>query len=252
KCSCECWWPLTSPGASRRRGSSTTVSAASGLSVPAGSIAAMRSPATSTSSGRPSKARSSPSSAVAPRKRVRPVVIGRWPTQEACHWKHEFFLCPLCLLCVLCVERGAATASRVATRGVLARPIFDTEHTEQAQSGTENSIGLAKRNLSARTVHVVDDALPGMPTNGARASNAVRDGAAVEGGPMKRARIGMPTPSATRLGITAAGHRFVAETHAGAPRTVAAFMALLPYRQKLIHVRWSGEAVWVPLGDFDL
>ncbi|MFL6661778.1 MAG: DUF3830 family protein, partial [Rhizobacter sp.] len=22
--------------------------------------------------------------------------------------------------------------------------------------------------------------------------------------------------------------------------------------QKLIHVRWSGEAVWVPLGDFDL
>ena len=69
---------------------------------------------------------------------------------------------------------------------------------------------------------------------------------------MKRARIGMPTPSATRVRITAAGHRFVAETHAGAPRTVAAFMALLPYRQKLIHVRWSGEAVWVPLGDFDL
>jgi len=55
-----------------------------------------------------------------------------------------------------------------------------------------------------------------------------------------------------RLRITAAGHSFVAETHAGAPRTVAAFLALLPYRQKLIHVRWSGEAVWVPLGDFDL
>ena len=27
---------------------------------------------------------------------------------------------------------------------------------------------------------------------------------------------------------------------------------LLPYRQKLIHVRWSGEAVWVPLGGFEL
>jgi len=26
----------------------------------------------------------------------------------------------------------------------------------------------------------------------------------------------------------------------------------LPYRQKLIHVRWSGEGCWVPLGDFKL
>jgi hypothetical protein len=55
-----------------------------------------------------------------------------------------------------------------------------------------------------------------------------------------------------RLGITAAGHRFVAQTHPGAPHTVAAFSKLLPYRQRLIHVRWSGEAVWVPLGDFQL
>jgi hypothetical protein len=52
--------------------------------------------------------------------------------------------------------------------------------------------------------------------------------------------------------ITAAGHTFMAETHPDAPLTVAAFMQLLPYRQKLIHVRWSGEAVWVPLGGFDL
>ena len=37
-----------------------------------------------------------------------------------------------------------------------------------------------------------------------------------------------------------------------APRTVAAFTALLPYKQKIIHVRWSGEACWIPLGDFDL
>ncbi|MEO7851635.1 MAG: DUF3830 family protein [Rubrivivax sp.] len=43
------------------------------------------------------------------------------------------------------------------------------------------------------------------------------------------------------------------ETQA-APQTCAAFMKLLPYRQKLIHVRWSGEGVWIPLGDrhFDL
>ena len=27
---------------------------------------------------------------------------------------------------------------------------------------------------------------------------------------------------------------------------------LLPYRQKIIHARWSGEACWIPLGDFKL
>jgi hypothetical protein len=55
-----------------------------------------------------------------------------------------------------------------------------------------------------------------------------------------------------RIAITAAGHSFVAETHPEAPQTVAAFLDLLPYRQKLIHVRWSGEGCWVPLGDFQL
>jgi len=55
-----------------------------------------------------------------------------------------------------------------------------------------------------------------------------------------------------RLRITAAGHTFVAETHPDAPKTVDAFLKLLPYRQKLIHVRWSGEACWVPLGEFQL
>ena len=55
-----------------------------------------------------------------------------------------------------------------------------------------------------------------------------------------------------QIAITAAGYRFVAVTHPDAPLTVAAFMGLLPYRQKLIHVRWSGEGCWVPLGDFKL
>ena len=55
-----------------------------------------------------------------------------------------------------------------------------------------------------------------------------------------------------RLRITAAGHQFIAEAHPDAPQTFAAFAKLLPYRQKLIHVRWSGEAIWVPLGDFQL
>ena len=37
-----------------------------------------------------------------------------------------------------------------------------------------------------------------------------------------------------------------------APRTCAKFMSLLPYRQQIIHVRWSGEAGWIPFGDLDL
>ncbi|HEV7690769.1 MAG TPA: DUF3830 family protein [Hyphomonadaceae bacterium] len=34
-----------------------------------------------------------------------------------------------------------------------------------------------------------------------------------------------------------------------APKTCAMFRKLLPYDQRAIHVRWSGEAVWIPLGD---
>jgi hypothetical protein len=56
----------------------------------------------------------------------------------------------------------------------------------------------------------------------------------------------------SRVRITAGGFVFVAETHPEAPLTVAAFAKLMPYRQKLIHVRWSGEGCWVPLGDFQL
>jgi hypothetical protein len=50
--------------------------------------------------------------------------------------------------------------------------------------------------------------------------------------------------------ITAGSYRFLArlETSA-APKTVSLFRDLLPYRQKLIHVRWSGEGLWIPLGE---
>lgn len=36
-----------------------------------------------------------------------------------------------------------------------------------------------------------------------------------------------------------------------APKTCAAFLQRLPFRDKIIHVRWSGESAWIPLGDFD-
>ena len=36
-----------------------------------------------------------------------------------------------------------------------------------------------------------------------------------------------------------------------APKTSAAFLARLPFESRIVHVRWSGEAVWIPLGDVD-
>ncbi|HEX6291500.1 MAG TPA: DUF3830 family protein [Herpetosiphonaceae bacterium] len=57
----------------------------------------------------------------------------------------------------------------------------------------------------------------------------------------------------TLLRITAGPFQFSARLEQeSAPQTCAAFRRLLPYRQKLIHARWSGEACWIPLGDFDL
>ena len=55
------------------------------------------------------------------------------------------------------------------------------------------------------------------------------------------------------LRITAGPFRFSARFEsAAAPKTCAKFASLLPYRERVIHVRWSGEACWIPLGDLDL
>lgn len=37
-----------------------------------------------------------------------------------------------------------------------------------------------------------------------------------------------------------------------APKTVAAFKKFLPYKQRIVHCRWSGEGCWIPLGEFKL
>ena len=34
--------------------------------------------------------------------------------------------------------------------------------------------------------------------------------------------------------------------------TCVRFRALLPYSERIIHVRWSGEACWIPMGERDL
>ena len=53
--------------------------------------------------------------------------------------------------------------------------------------------------------------------------------------------------------ITLGAHRFAARFEsAAAPQTCAAFRRLLPFTSQVIHVRWSGEAVWAPLGDLSI
>jgi hypothetical protein len=53
--------------------------------------------------------------------------------------------------------------------------------------------------------------------------------------------------------ITAGQWRFEARfEEEAAPQTCSAFRKLLPFNNRLVHVRWSGEAVWVPLGDLSI
>ena len=55
------------------------------------------------------------------------------------------------------------------------------------------------------------------------------------------------------LEIVAAGFTFRARYEEDdAPLTVAAFRAILPFEERIIHVRWSGESTWIPWGDREL
>ena len=55
------------------------------------------------------------------------------------------------------------------------------------------------------------------------------------------------------LEIVAAGMTFRARWEENdAPATVAAFAAILPFEDRIIHCRWSGESNWIPGGDREL
>jgi hypothetical protein len=57
---------------------------------------------------------------------------------------------------------------------------------------------------------------------------------------------------AQQLRIVAGPYEFQARVEEeAAPQTCAAFLKHLPFHSKLIHVRWSGESAWIPLGDLD-
>lgn len=54
------------------------------------------------------------------------------------------------------------------------------------------------------------------------------------------------------LAIEVGAFRFVARLEEeAAPRTCAAFMKSMPFSSQVIHVRWSGEAVWIPQGELE-
>ncbi|MGI3902795.1 MAG: DUF3830 family protein [Janthinobacterium lividum] len=56
----------------------------------------------------------------------------------------------------------------------------------------------------------------------------------------------------TQLKITAGPFTFDARLEEVlAPKTCASFLARLPFESQIVHVRWSGEGVWIPLGDMD-
>ncbi len=54
----------------------------------------------------------------------------------------------------------------------------------------------------------------------------------------------------TRVKITCGGEQFSAVLEEEkAPKTCAAFKKMLPLEDQMIHVRWSGEGMWIPMGD---
>ena len=52
--------------------------------------------------------------------------------------------------------------------------------------------------------------------------------------------------------ITIDGFGFDAELETDkSPATCAAFRQVMPFTSQVVHVRWSGEGLWIPLGDTD-
>lgn len=54
----------------------------------------------------------------------------------------------------------------------------------------------------------------------------------------------------TKLKLKVAGREMVAVLEEErAPKTCEVFKKMLPLKEKMIHVRWSGQGVWIPYGD---
>jgi len=52
--------------------------------------------------------------------------------------------------------------------------------------------------------------------------------------------------------ITIDGHPFDAQfENTKSPDSCEAFNRVMPFSSEVVHVRWSGEGMWIPLGDMD-
>ncbi len=57
----------------------------------------------------------------------------------------------------------------------------------------------------------------------------------------------------SNLHIIVGPFKFIAQMEEeAAPQSCAAFNQLLPFRNKIIQARWSGEAAWIPLGNLQV
>jgi len=55
-----------------------------------------------------------------------------------------------------------------------------------------------------------------------------------------------------RMIIEIDGYKFDAIFEDGrSPETCKAFRRAMPFKSEVVHVRWSGEGIWIPLGDRD-
>ena len=56
----------------------------------------------------------------------------------------------------------------------------------------------------------------------------------------------------SELRVTAGPYEFSARLEEeNAPRTCEFFREMLPFQNRVIHTRWSGEAIWIPLSNLD-
>ncbi len=56
-----------------------------------------------------------------------------------------------------------------------------------------------------------------------------------------------------RVRITIGEYVFTAKLETEkAPKTCEQFKKMLPYKDKTVHVRWCGEGIWIPMGEFDV
>ncbi|MFT5448179.1 MAG: hypothetical protein ACI9DC_003358 [Gammaproteobacteria bacterium] len=56
----------------------------------------------------------------------------------------------------------------------------------------------------------------------------------------------------SNIRLTAGGFEFTGHfEEVLAPKTCAAFRSHMPFASRAIHVRWSGEAIWMPIEDID-